>query len=32
MFDIYTWNFSETAEFVVGGLLMLAILSVVVLL
>jgi hypothetical protein len=27
MFRIYTWSFSETAEPVVGGLLVLAILS-----
>jgi hypothetical protein len=29
MFRIYTWNFSETAEVVVGALLVLAIASVV---
>lgn len=29
MFRIYTWNFSETAEAVVGALLVLAIASVV---
>jgi hypothetical protein len=28
MFRIYTWNFSETAEVVVGALLVLAIASV----
>jgi hypothetical protein len=28
MFRIYTWNFSETAEMVVGALLVLAIASV----
>jgi hypothetical protein len=32
MFRIYAWNFSETAEPVVGGLLALAILSVLILL
>jgi hypothetical protein len=32
MFRIYAWNFSETAEPVVGALLALAILSVLVLL
>jgi hypothetical protein len=29
MFRIYSWNFSETAEIVVGALLVLAIVSVV---